>query len=67
MVAAICYAPKISSVVRTKFHGSVIVGTPYPPSVLCLNTTTTTGPYTERFELGNELLAPKLFELIFCK
>jgi len=28
--------------------------------------TTTKGPYPKRFEPGNELLAPKLLELMFC-
>jgi len=67
MVAAIYYAPKVSRLVRINLHGSSIVGKSHPPSVLCLDATTTTGPYPECFELENELLAPKLLELMFCK
>jgi len=49
MVTAIYYAPKVSGVERTKFHGSLIVGKSHPPSGLCLNATTTLGPYPKKF------------------
>jgi len=45
-------AVRVSGVVRKKFNGSLIVGKSHPPSVLCQDGTTTTGPYSERYEPG---------------
>jgi len=60
------HALGVPGVVRKKFNGSKIVGKSHPPSVLCLDGTTTPGPYLNLFEPGNELLAPRTSRNMFC-
>jgi len=43
------HALGVSGVVRKQFHGSSICGKSHPPSVLCLDGTTTKGTYPKRF------------------